>query len=339
MKQGLRVIRTFTAVVLFGGMAFVFAIGMVPPRTAAQQPPPTLPPVDAPPTLTPSVLLATLPPPVDAPPQTGSGEPALDPVAAPILTAARQDLEILATDRLGSPDRPEAWRGVTDTTQPQYPIFLRLDLELLADTLLGAGERPDEWTGLIQSVPFAIARDIRHDLELLADAAIGASTLRPGGWTGDDPIYRCGRAGQNLLFVLERLYAFSFTVDYSQPNYCDQIENAVNGYVELTLIQPQGGAEAAANAAQPYQVETSFVIGFADINAAQRYGIIPAGTGFTPVGRSGNEFSNMMLITGTNFQVYTDYTYTPVTTEAFEALTVIDPATAPVNCTADWCAN
>lgn len=324
--------RTLTA---FLAVLILFALSTtlfhLTTPASAQQELPTLPPAAAPPTFTPAI--ATLPPPPDATPMGGTG---VDPMALPILVAARSDLETLATDRTSSPDRPQGWHGTTDTTVPQFAIFLRLDLESLADVLLGTGIRPDNWFGMINSVPFAVARDIRHDLELLADAAIGASTLRPGGWIGDDPVYRCGKSDQSLLAVIERVYNYQLNIDYAQPNYCDQLENAVNGYVEFVLIQPPVPVDTT-NTPEPYTVSSDFVILFADINARQRLGILPNGEGFHTVGRSDSDFSHMMLVSGEGFQGYTDYSYTPITGEEFDALPIIDPAANATFCSADWC--
>ena len=318
---------------------FVWALFVAPLATPSHaQEAPTLPPADAPPTFTPDPNLATLPPAPDAPVASGDVMSQQNADALPILTAARADLEILATDRLGEGvPRPEGWNGTTDTANADFANLLRADLELLTNVLLGADSRPADWIGAVNSVPLAIARDLRHDLEVLADAAIGASTLRPGGWTGGDPIYRCGRSTQNLLFVLERVYQFQLNVDFTQPEYCDQVDLQVSNYVETSLLQPVAGEAAAANAQQPYFVESAYVIAFADINASVRLGVIPAGTGFTPVGRSTNDFSNMMLITGADFQVYTDFIYTPVTNDTFMALPTLDDASVTLSCNAEWC--
>jgi len=193
--------------------------------------------------------------------------------------------------------------------------------------------RPQDWVGVVQSVPLAFSRDIRHDLEILADVVIGASTIRPGGWRGDDPVLRCDRTAINLLHILEREYEFAMNIDWSQPNYCTQFVNAVNGYVEYTLIQPP----IPIVEMRDYLVESPYVIAFADINARGQFGVLPVGADFTPVGRSSSEFSNMMLIEGTGFLVYTDHTYTPVTAEEFAELPVIDPATVTAFCSAEWC--
>ncbi len=316
----------------------VISLNSVPTRGVFAQEAPTLPPVDAPPTFTPDANLATLPPPIDATEDPNAVTLSLEQSEAlPILVAARNDLEVLANDRLGQGTRPGGWTGGANPNDPQLPILIRIDLEILADALLGANTRPDDWAGLVVSVPLAVARDIRHDLELLADAAIGASTLRPGGWQGDDPVYRCNRAAQNLAVVLDRVYGFELTLDFSQPTYCADLERQVNSFVEERIIQPSTANTAPApDLSQPYQVESQFVVAFGDVNARTNLGVVPPSTGFTPLARSSSEFSNMMLIAGTDFQVFVDYTYTPVTAETFAALPpVADGQT--VFCDADWC--
>lgn len=320
---------TSAVFILIFGLILIASISSV----IAQDALPTLPPIDAPPTFTPDPMLATLPPAPDSGGVPGiAPTPVLDDRSRAVLEAARSDTEALATDRLGE-GRPEGWHGVVDVTNADYAILLRLDLESLADALLGAGVRPQDWVGVVQSVPLAFSRDIRHDLEILADVVIGASTIRPGGWRGDDPVLRCDRTAINLLFILEREYEFVMNIDWSQPNYCTQFVNAVNGYVEYTLIQPP----VPLVEVRDYLVESPYVIGFADINARGQFGVLPVGTDFTPVGRSSSEFSNMMLIEGSGFVVYVDHTYTPVTAEEFAELPVIDPAVVTTACSAEWC--
>ena len=298
--------------------------------------------------------------PVLVPPETlevpGEEMPVTEPVATtpplsleaaealPVLVAARGDLEILANEVMDSRDlRPAGWSGSIDVTDPNLPLLIRLDLEILAGTVLGPEFRPDGWFGVVASSPLAIARDIRHDLEVLADLVVGASTLRPGMWVGDDPLMRCNRATQALLPVLERS-GFVLTVDFRQPDYCNQAEVQVSRYVETQIIQPPAaagdagtGTLAVAGIAQPYVTETPFVVAFFDRNARRRAGVLPVGTGFRPISRSDFEFSNMMLIEGEGFTLYVDYTTTPLSLADFEAL----PTTLTsggTDCNTDWCA-
>lgn len=303
----------------------------------AQDALPTLPPVEAPPTFTPEGMIATLPPAEgQTAPEDALGVEALE--ALPIVLAARADLDLLARDRLPEGTLPAGWSGSTNVANPQLALLLRLDLEILTDALLGASVRPPEWVGVVVSVPIAFARDIRHDLEYLADAVIGGSTIRPGGWRGDDPLYKCSRVTQNLLFVLETRHEFILDLDFARPDLCVEIERQINTHVEAQMLQPSLEVVTAALENQPYVVASPFVIAFGDINARQRFGVLPVGTGFTPIGRSGNRFSNMMVVSGANFQVFVDYTYTPLTTAEFELLPVlVDGTNPPISCNADWC--
>lgn len=261
--------------------------------------------------------------------------------ALPVLAAARADLDILASDRLGADTRPPGWNGDSDPNNPALNEAIRLDLEALATAILGENIRPDGWIGYIVSVPLLIARDIRHDLELLADTAIGDPLVRPNGWQGDDPIYRCSRSAQNLLEVLERVYQYFPQVDFSRADACEVLEEQVNFYVETRVVQPFANATpivafSLPTTDQPFQVDSAFVIAFADLNARRRYGVIPAGTGFSILARSGNQFSNMMLIAGADFQVFTDFIYTPVTEAQYTALPEVGDGQT-VFCNASWC--
>ncbi len=258
--------------------------------------------------------------------------------ALPILINDRADLELLASAAIGSAQRPLGWSGSIDVNDPQLPLLIRLDLETLAGAIMGADNRPDGWFGVVPSVPLAVARDIRHDLELLADEVMHAPGLRPPGWTGDDPIMRCGRATQALFTVL-RHTGIDIPVDYTQPGYCAQAEVAASHYVETEVLQPPAASDVVGNqGAYPYIADTPFVVAFLDSKARQKAGVLPQGTGFDPVARSTVEFSNMMLVRGDNFQVFVDYTTTEVTTDQFLALP--DVGIAPLtNCRASWCGN
>lgn len=260
--------------------------------------------------------------------------------ALPILVSARNDLELLANEVFGHDQRPAGWSGSADVTNPDLPLLTRLDLELLAGFVVSAEERPAGWFGVVASSPLAVARDIRHDLELIADVVVGASTIRPGLWTGDDPLMRCNRATQALVPLLERS-GFTLNVDYNQRDYCRDIENQASQYVETQIIQPvappiavEGGSVGGVLA--PYRVESPFVVAFYDSRARRRAGVLPEGTGFRPVSRSNVQFSNMVLVTGDGFTVFVDYTTTPMTTADFESLPEVALG-ASTDCSLDWC--
>ncbi|MGQ9907781.1 MAG: hypothetical protein ACUVS2_02990 [Candidatus Flexifilum sp.] len=267
--------------------------------------------------------------------------------ALPTVLAARSDLELLADQAFGRDSRPPGWNGSLNASDPQLPLLVRLDLENMAGQLLSIDERPAGWFGIVVSSPRAIARDLRHDLELLADLVMGTSALRPAGWRGDDPIMRCGRAAQALVGLLGRS-GFTVNLDFNQPGACDQLEIEVSRFVETTIITPPtvpqvGSAEGAIIqgsgqvTVDPFRVESPFVAAFGDRLARQRLGVIPVGTGFRPVARSYATGSNMMLIRGLDFQVYVDYTVTPVSRNEFLALPNVDMVGGTISCNAAWC--
>jgi hypothetical protein len=272
--------------------------------------------------------------------------------ALPILISARADLDLLALTSLPSGILPNGWRGLTDTSNPEYPLLLRLDLELLAGSLLGAEARPEGWFGVVATKPLSIARDIRHDLELLADLVLGTPTVRPAGWTGDNPLMRCSRAAQALVALLQRQGGFTLSVDFTQPDACQQVEIQAAVFVETTVIQPNAVLDAAP--AAPMQPIASgaastfpgthtavgpFVIGFFDRGGRTRGGVIPDETPLTPLRRSFAPGSNMMLVEGEGFQLYVDYTFTSVSDEEFEFLPEIDDSLVTTSCDARWCEN
>ncbi|HVU12596.1 MAG TPA: hypothetical protein VHD90_15035 [Phototrophicaceae bacterium] len=260
--------------------------------------------------------------------------------AIPVLIADRADLELLADTAIGSKQRPVGWSGSIDVTDPNLPLWIRLDLETLAGAVMGADKRPPGWFGVVPSVPLAIARDIRHDLELLADVVVGTPGVRPAGWKGDDPMFRCDRATQSL-FTLLQSRGIIIKVDFTQPNYCDKAETAASLYVERQILQPPpaqtSGTGVTGNQGRyPFQVDNPFVVAFMDRNARQKIGVLPIGTGFQPIASSHVEFSNMMLIQGDGFQVFVDYTTTQVTLEQFASLPDVG-LSGGTNCQADWC--
>jgi hypothetical protein len=259
--------------------------------------------------------------------------------ALPILIAARADLELLATTAIGSAQRPLGWSGSIDVADPSLPLWIRLDLETLAGAVLSPERRPDDWFGVVASIPLAVARDIRHDLELLADVVIGASGVRPAGWLGDDPLYRCSRATQSLLTLLQSR-GIGIPVDFNQPDYCSVVESAASRYVERQILQPPvistGGVNVASQAGYPYNADSPFVVAFMDRKAQEKIGILPVGTGFNPIARSYVDFSNMMLISGDNFTVFVDYTTTPLSEQEFLALPDVG-SVGGTSCNAFWC--
>ncbi len=258
--------------------------------------------------------------------------------ALPILISARADLELLATTAIGSAQRPLGWSGTIDVTDSQLPLWIRLDLETLAGAVLGAENRPAGWFGVVASIPLAVARDIRHDLELLADIVIGAPGLRPAGWVGDDPIMRCGRSIQSLLTVL-KARGIGIPVDFTQPNYCDTAEINASRYVERQILQPPVVNGVVSQSSYSNITDNPFVVAFLDRKAQRKIGILPQGMGFQPISRSYVDFSNMMLVSGDDFQVFVDYTTTSLTQQEFLALPNVGSGDGEGStyCNAFWC--
>lgn len=256
-----------------------------------------------------------------------------------VLIAARNDLELLATNQLGG-ERPVGWSGSLDVTNPQLAVLLRLDLELLMARLLGMGQVPNGWFGASPSTPFAIARDIRHDLELLADLVVAAN-VRPPGWAGDDPLMRCDRATQNLVLLLERSGLFSLAVDPNSESFCAQATRQASAYVEnsvVTVTASGAPAAAAAPAVDRYRAATAFALAYLDRNAIRRVGTIPPDASFTPVARSYTQFSNMVVVRGDDFEVFVDFTTTTIPRAVFAGLPDVNSIATALNCRAPWCA-
>jgi hypothetical protein len=275
-------------------------------------------------------------------PVTTEEQPVVETTTAPeipVLVSARSDIELLADDQIGI-DRPLGWSGSLDIEDPQLAILMRLDLELLAGELLGPDRRPVGWFGAVPSTSLSIARDIRHDLELLADTVIGQG-VRPEGWIGDDPLMRCNRATQTLVNLLERGGVFVLQLNLEDPNYCTAVEIQATKFTEVNLLSNPdvsgGDLFSAYKSSGPYTISSGFAVGFMDRFTAQRAGVIPNGTGFTPLGRSYAQFSNMMLIQGDGFTVFVDYQFTTVTADEFEVLPDVSALTATTFCTAKWC--
>jgi len=175
------------------------------------------------------------------PPQTDS---------APLLAAARTDLESLANMLLGDGVRPPGWTNSLDVNAPSFMLDLRLDLETLAGTLLGADQRPVGWFGAVPGTPWSIARDIRHDLELLADRHLGPGN-RPELWIGGDPLMRCDRAVQAMVMWLQRTNP-AFVLSQFDPgaDYCQMVSQQANLFVEILVTgqPPAGDLRADLNA-------------------------------------------------------------------------------------------
>ncbi|MEZ4667602.1 MAG: hypothetical protein R3E39_06750 [Anaerolineae bacterium] len=311
---------------------------VIPTFLAAQDVPATTPDPFAPPDET-GDLPELLPIPTEAP-VVNPASP-FESEALQLLIDARNDLEILANQNMGI-DRPVGWSGSQDGMNPQLPILIRLDLELLAGTLMGVDQRPTGWFGAVPSTAYAIARDIRHDIELLADQ-VNPAGIRPPGWIGGDPVIRCERGVQTLVFVLERTAGFTLTVDPFSRDYCSLAELQATAYAENKILpnkqaasisSPQG--TSATNTG--VRVSSEFAVAFLDRHARQPTGTIPLGEPLTPVARSYTQFSRMMLVRGNGFEVFIDYGASSIDENSFAALPDVNNVSYTAGCAASWCA-
>lgn len=252
----------------------------------------------------------------------------------------RKDLELMASDRLGGSTRPQGWSGPpADWLNPDIPLLTRLDLELLATTLINSDQRPDGWIGAVASVPIYIARDGRHDIELLADLMYG-DNVRPLGWTGGDPLWRCSRATQTLINLLERGGVFRLQLDANDPDFCRKAELEVTVYTEQQIL---GNAQISnlftdeLIVLSPNSITTDLAIAWLDATATRRVGVIPRGTPIRIIGRSYASFSRMLLVSGDNFEVFVEYPNTTVDAGAFRRLPNYESLTNAPYCFAEWC--
>lgn len=271
-------------------------------------------------------------------------EPTPVPTATPQLTddvqlllRARADLELLADAQLGGA-RPEGWTGADDQFDPQLALLTRLDLETLYAALVDAELRPVNWIGAVGSTPFAIARDIRHDLELMADLFYGPTT-RPAGWYGGDPLFKCNRATQVLVQLLQRGGLFTVEANPNDPNFCYNVEIAATRFVETEVLANERDGIFSPELAlvSENKITTDFAVAWLDSAARIRVGVVPNDTPVRVIGRSYAAFSNMMLVEGQDFQVYVEYTNTTVTADQFRALPNVATLNVAPVCFAEWC--
>ncbi len=254
------------------------------------------------------------------------------------LINLRNDLELLAT-AVRATVRPDGWSGNLDVTNRELPLLIRLDLELLVADTLGF-DVPDGWFGIVFGATEYQVRDLRHDIELLADALVGTDS-RPNGWAGNpNPLWMCDRSTQTLVRLLGQGDFFNAVADPANPDYCAILELQVVGFVEqslFTIDTTETYFTSAVKTAQPGSVlvNTNFAVGFFDILATQRASVIPNGSAVTPIGRSTNQFSRMVLFEGDGFLLFVEYPFTSLTEAEFK---ILDPAPAVQTfCNADWC--
>jgi len=264
------------------------------------------------------------------------------PVISPeayILLDVRADLELLTNEQFGVGSRPEGWSGNADATNPQLGLLARLDLELLYGGLVDITTRPVGWFGAVGSTPLAIARDTRHDIELMADLFYGPGT-RPTGWRGGDPLFKCNRATQTLIALLARGGLFTLEVEANDPNFCYNAEVAVTRFTETRILASALETSLfnpSLAVISEYQIQTDLSIAFLNGEATIKVGIIPRGTPVQIIARSYTLYSNMILVSGPDFQVYIEYQNTNLTKEQFRALPNLTGFAPAPTCLADWC--
>lgn len=256
-----------------------------------------------------------------------------------ILLDVRADLELLADEQLGIGSRPEGWSGSADMLDPQLGLLARLDLELLYGGLVDVTTRPAGWFGAVGSTPLAIARDTRHDIELMADLFYGPGA-RPEGWRSSDPLYKCNRATQTLIALLQRGGLYTLDVDANDPNFCYNAEVSATRFAETRILTSNidGGLfNNALTVLSEYQIDTEIAIAFLDQSASIKVGIIPRGTPIQVIARSYVQYSNMILVSGADFQVYIEYQNTTLTEDQFRGLPNLTGFAPSPNCFAEWC--
>ena len=264
--------------------------------------------------------------------------PTISPEAR-ILLDVRADLELLADEQLGVGVRPEGWSGSNDPTDPQLGLLTRLDLELLYGGLVDVATRPAGWFGAVGSTPLAIARDTRHDIELMADLFYSPGT-RPAGWRSADPLFKCNRATQTLIALLQRGGLFTLEVDANDPNFCYNAEVAATRFTETRILASNlesGLFNSSLTVLSEYQIDTDIAIAFLDPSASIKVGIIPRGTPIQVIARSYADYSNMTLVTGPDFQVFIEYQNTTLTDDQFRGLPNLTGFAPAPTCLAEWC--
>ncbi|MBE2182011.1 MAG: hypothetical protein IAE89_01180 [Anaerolineae bacterium] len=254
-----------------------------------------------------------------------------DPI--PLLSGARGDLERLADELLGLNTRPEGYIGNRDATSPTFIGDLFLDLNSLAKLRLGEGVRPDGWIGAVSSSPGSSYYNLRHDLELLAEATLPPEReqSRPTGWQGIDPIEQCRPGVTYLYFLVTEGYDLSFNeIDPFAPDFCDQLEEALNAVVENPPVLDEVVVEVRLTGSADYAFT------YLDVAALQYMGIMPGGTPFRAVYRNFGA-SNMMFVVGDQFAVYVDRRFTTVPETVFNSLPTLENVQPVAFCDAFWC--
>ncbi len=249
------------------------------------------------------------------------------------LLAVRGDLERLADEKLGLNNRPSGWVGNKDKTSATFSADLFLDQEALANELVGADQRPPGWIGAITNTPPTTFLNLRHDLELLADNALGVGQ-RPNGWQGGEATLRCDPLVQNIVTIVTLQYNFvSPQIDASAPNYCTLLAAAAN---QIAENPPISDVVAETDQDKRQSAVSNYAFAYLDFRAQQYMGIMPAGIRFKAWYRNFHG-SKMMFVTGDDFAVYVDYTFTTLPPYVFDSLPSLQGVNPQTFCTASWC--
>ncbi|TVR20582.1 MAG: hypothetical protein EA396_10430 [Anaerolineaceae bacterium] len=328
-------------------------LGILPVAIAQDPPPdPTPDPFDVE-AVPPEDVFEEFTPDFEIPPAEGEGEDDFAPEVLPeeppapeeppplpiipntlqILIEARIDLETLAATTLGA-SRPAGWSGSTDSIAPDFAVTIRVDLEILARSLVGETP-PTGWFGVVPSSPYAIARDIRHDLELLVDAL---EIERPPNWAGTSPLLRCDRATQALILLLDDTTDFTLQADRTAPDFCSQATREAATFAERRVdSEMQSMVAASAQAAAEPRITQENAVGFINLSATARAGIMPVGERLELVARQPGDAATLVLVRGVGFELFVDYRNTNITPEQFLALRSVGGMRVDPRCSAAWC--
>lgn len=249
-----------------------------------------------------------------------------------LLIATRADLDRLVDNILST--RPQGYIGEGDRASTAYTADILLDLETFANATVGAGVRPPGWAATIPNSPELAYLALRRNLELLADTTIGVGT-RPPEWQGSNALDRCEPTMRNLTILTQFNYPQFLIdqIDVNAPDYCAQVFNAVNSFVENPPVLDVAEQEAEI---QRFTTESNYAFTYLDVGATLYMGIMPPEIPFRAVYRNYGE-STMMFVSGANFAVYVDRRYTDLPETTFRALPAFNGAEPVAFCDAYWC--
>ncbi len=252
-------------------------------------------------------------------------------VPADLIIGVRADLDRL-TDQL-LPTRPDGYIGERERGSETYYADILLDLETIANATIGAGVRPPGWAAAIPNNSGQAYLLLRRNLELLADATVGIGT-RPGEWQGVSALDRCEVNVRGLVTLARINYQFTFDqIDVNAPDYCVQVYNLVNGFVENPPVLDVAEEDAEV---RRFTAESDYAFSYLDVAATQYMGTMPPGISFRAVYRNYGE-STMMFVTGQDFALYIDRRFTTMAETVFRSLPTFNGAEPVAFCEAYWC--